>query len=68
MLFFSFQGSEWLSTLVIGADGNWEVRVKANIAVRADGRINSSPIVSIEPIIRLQQGCDHEVRIPGELL
>ncbi len=66
IFFYSFTGCCWIS-LVTGGSG-WEVRVKANIAVRADGRINSSPIVSIEPIIRLQQGFDQVLHIQGELL
>ena len=45
--------------------GDWEVRVKGNTTRRPDGTINSSPITSSTPIVRLQHGCDHIYRIPG---
>ena len=30
-----------------------------------DGLINSSPVVNIPPIIQLQHGCSHTIKIPG---
>jgi len=57
----------WISTLVVGADSSWEVRVKGNLTTRADtGSVNSSPISTMSPIVRLQQGCSHTIRIPGK--
>ena len=46
--------------------GSWEVRVKGNLTQREDtGRINSSPVSAISPIVRLQHGCNHTIEIPG---
>lgn len=54
----------WISTLVYGRDSYWEVRVKGNLSPRPDnGMINSSPVTTITPIVRLQHGCTHDVRI-----
>ena len=30
------------------------------------GQINSSPVSAMSPILRLQYGCRHVIRIPGE--
>ena len=60
---YSFPGCCWIS-LVYGG-GSWEVTVKGNTARRLDGTINSSPVTSSTPILRLQHGCDHIYRIPG---
>ena len=63
---YSFTGAAWIS-LVIGG-GGWEVRVKVNLTRRMDtGEINTSPISAITPIIRLQHGCNHTIKIPGGL-
>ena len=46
---------------------SWEVRVKGNLTQRTDnGLINSSPISTITPIIRLQYGCSQTIVIPGK--
>ena len=46
--------------------GWWEVRVKVDLTLRADtGRINTSPVTAVLPIIRLQHGCSHTIQIPG---
>ncbi len=38
-----------------------------DLRTRADiGVINSSPIISMSPIVRLQKGCDHVIRLPGK--
>ncbi|KAL3881494.1 hypothetical protein ACJMK2_027926 [Sinanodonta woodiana] len=61
---FGFQGGAWIS-LVHAGNGNWEMRVKANLAPRADtGRVNSAPQFDISPIVRLSYGCQHKIRIP----
>lgn len=44
--------------------GSWEVRVKGNLARRSNGRVNSSPVTTSTPIVRLQSGCTHNIRIP----
>ena len=65
-IIYSFIGGNWIS-LVIGG-GGWEVRVKVNLTRRMDtGEINTSPISAITPIIRLQHGCNHTIKIPGGL-
>ncbi len=59
-----YSGNAWIE-LVIGG-GSWEVRVKGNLTMRQDiGRINTSPITTATPILRLQHGCNHTVTIPG---
>ena len=64
----SFYSCCWISTLVYGRDGEWEVRVRGSIARRPDGLINSSPMTSSNPIFRLQHGCNHVIRIPGNVV
>ena len=47
----------------------WNLQVTFNLQRRSDnGRINSSPVTSTNPIIRLQQGCTHHIRILGNIL
>ena len=56
----------WIS-LIIGSEGSWEFRVRGNLTYREDtGLINSSPVVNILPLIRLQHGCNHIIKIPGK--
>ena len=63
---FRFTSCCWISTLAVGADGGWEVRVKGTLETRADtGSVNSSPISAMSPIVHLQQGCYHAIQIPG---
>ena len=63
---FRFAGGNWIGTLAVGAHGSWEVRVKGTLTTRADtGSVNSSPISAMSPIVHLQQGCYHEIQIPG---
>ena len=58
-----YTGNAWIG-LVYGG-GRWEIRVKGNLAPRSDnGRINSSPVTTSTPIVRLQSGCMHTYRIP----
>ena len=52
--------------MVAGGSG-WELRVKGNLSRRADnGLINTSPISTMAPIVRLQHGCNHTIVIPGK--
>lgn len=49
-----------------GSKAGWELRVKGNLSRRADnGLINTSPISTMAPIVRLQHGCNHTIVIPG---
>ena len=60
-----FWGGAWIS-LIIGG-GGWDVLVRGNLTRREDtGQINSSPVSVMSPILRLQYGCRHVIRIPGE--
>ena len=62
-----FSGGNWISTLIFGSDGGWDVLVRGNLTRREDtGQINSSPVSAMSPILRLQYGCRHVIRIPGE--
>ena len=61
---YRFTGSAWVALLQGGS--GWELRVKGNLAPRADnGRINSSPITAIPPLVRLRHGATHTIVIPG---
>ena len=65
---YRFASTNWL-LVVIGRnrfDLNWELLVKGNLSLRKDtGLINSSPVVNMQPLIRLQHGCNHTIKIPG---
>lgn len=59
-----YAGYAWIGLQIGG--GGWEVRVKGNVSQRADsGRVNTSPVTAVLPVIRLQQGCNHTIEIPG---
>ena len=54
--------------MVIGG-GRWELRVRGNLTYREDtGLVNSSPVVNIPPLIRLQYGCNSTIKIPGKAI
>jgi len=54
--------------LADGRDPRWEVRVKGNLTRRAgNGLINTSPVSTMPLIVRVQQGCNHTIEIPGEI-
>ncbi|KAK3599693.1 hypothetical protein CHS0354_037164 [Potamilus streckersoni] len=43
----------------MGGDSSWKLQAKAKVVKRVDtGRINSSPVTSISPIVRIQYGCN----------
>lgn len=48
---FGFVSGAWLSTLVVGANGNWNLITRINTFLRPDGLLNSSPIATTLPII-----------------
>ena len=61
---YRFTGGSWARVFPRGS--RWELRVKGNLAPRADnGRINSSPIAAIPPLVRLRHGTTHTFAIPG---
>jgi hypothetical protein len=60
-----FASNAWIS-LVTGG-GRWELRVRGTLTHRGDtGLINSSPVVNLPPLIRLQHGCNQTIKIPGK--
>ena len=41
--------------------------MKGSLAPRADnGKINSSPITAVSPVLRLRHGATHNITIPGK--
>lgn len=64
--FFSFKGSAWISSIINMRGGDWMLRTTASLVKRNDtGKINSSPKSVMQPIVRLQLGCNHTITIPG---
>ncbi|XP_033103598.1 integrin beta-like protein A [Anneissia japonica] len=60
-----FTGGDWIGSLIIGSNGRWSLPMSVNLTRRQDtGRLNSSPISSITPVVRLQYGCNHTLVIP----
>ena len=59
-----FTGCCWISLVAGGS--RWEIRVKGNLTRRTDnGLINTSPISTMSPVVRLQYGCNHTLQVPG---
>ncbi|XP_076071887.1 uncharacterized protein LOC143043490 isoform X1 [Mytilus galloprovincialis] len=55
----------WISTLVVGRDSSWILLVTANLSIRNDtGKINTSPISAMQPIVRFKYGCSYSLTIP----
>lgn len=63
----SYSSCCWIS-LTNGGNGNWFLSTTVNLTRRQDiyGKINSSPISALSPIVRLQQGCPRTISIPAE--
>ena len=62
---YRFADCCWISLVIGGTD--WEFRVRGNLTYREDtGLVNSSPVVNIPPLVRIQQGCSHTIKIPGK--
>ena len=60
-----YASSNWIPLIVGGR--SWEVRVKGNLTRRADNsRVNTSPVTSVTPIVRLRHGCSHRIVIPNQ--
>ena len=65
-LLSSYSTCCWIS-LTNGGNGDWFLSTTVNLTRRQDnGRINSSPISALSPIVRLQQGCPNTISIPAE--
>nr|XP_058952658.1 uncharacterized protein LOC131780054 isoform X2 [Pocillopora verrucosa] len=62
----SYSSCCWIS-LANGGNGDWLLSTTVNLTRRQDsGKINSSPISAISPIVRHQQGCPKTITIPAE--
>ena len=56
-----FTGGDWLTPF----DAEWNISTTFSTAKRNDtGRINSTPRAITSPVLRLQAGCNHIIRIP----
>lgn len=53
-----FNGGAWYA-LAIGGGGNWQATGKINLAIRPDGKINTSPVTSTLPIIYREINVQH---------
>ncbi|CAC5388868.1 Neurogenic locus protein delta,Protein eyes shut homolog,Neurogenic locus Notch protein,Neurogenic locus notch homolog protein 3,Protein eyes shut,Neurogenic locus notch homolog protein 1,Fibropellin-3,Protein crumbs homolog 2,Sushi, nidogen and EGF-like domain-containing protein 1,Protein jagged-1a,Sushi, von Willebrand factor type A, EGF and pentraxin domain-containing protein 1,Neurogenic locus notch homolog protein 2,Delta-like protein B,Protein crumbs homolog 1,Delta-like protein D,Protein jagged-1,Pr len=60
---FGYAGSNWVSLVKGGS--SWSLMATANLTVRSDtGLINSPPIFSMQPVVRLKQSCSYSIKIP----
>ena len=57
----------WQSLRNGGSSDSIRMTMTADLATRTDtGVINSSPVVTMTPIVRLLAGCQHSVKIPSK--
>ncbi|CAG2206265.1 unnamed protein product [Mytilus edulis] len=62
---FGLTGCCWLPLNEAGAEAGYILRARVDLTNRSDtGRINSSPISAMQPVFRLNQGCDYIIKIP----
>ena len=55
-----FTGNAWIAPF----NSNWNISTTFSLVTRNDtGRINSSPRAITAPVIRLQEGCNHTIRL-----
>ena len=64
----SFKGNFWIELVSLKTNRHnayWELRAKYNTSLRSDTyRMNSSPITLIPPVIKIQRGKIHDIKIP----
>ncbi|CAC5383898.1 unnamed protein product [Mytilus coruscus] len=61
-----FKGNAWIHAIIDMRGTDWILRTTASLVTRNDtGKINSSPKSVMQPIVRLQLGCNHTIAIPG---
>jgi len=61
LMAIGFTGGDWISPF----DSNWNISTTFSSTRRNDtGRINSTPRAIINPVIRLQAGCNHTIKVP----
>ena len=64
----SMHGLFWID-LNIGRFSGWEVRVKGDLVARGDnGKINTPPVTTMRPLVRLHYNSSGKLRIPGEVV
>ncbi|CAC5402764.1 unnamed protein product [Mytilus coruscus] len=62
---FGLTGCCWIPLNEAGAAAGYILRARADLTTRSDtGRINSSPISAMQPVFRLNQGCEYTIKIP----
>lgn len=67
VLIYSYTSCCWISSLSRYADSQWLVSGEIDLSPRSDnGKINSSPVTRSLAVIRFQEGCPKEIRIPVE--
>ena len=67
MLFLSSYSSCCWISLTNGGNSNWFLSTTVDLTRRRDnGKINTSPISALFPIVRIQQGCSKTISIPAE--
>lgn len=60
---FSYSGSAW-AALVVGG-GSWNIQLTINTINRTDtGKVNSSPQISMAPMLIVRQGFQYALNIP----
>lgn len=63
---FRFEGCCWQSLSNGASSSSMRMTMTTDLQPRSDsGVINSSPVVTMTPIVRLLAGCQHSIRIPG---
>eukprot|EP00105_Crassostrea_gigas_P037277 XP_019921425.1 PREDICTED: integrin beta-like protein D [Crassostrea gigas] len=63
---FRLEGCCWQSLSNGASSGTMRMTLTADLQPRSDtGVINSSPVVTMTPVVRLLAGCQHSLRIPG---
>ncbi|XP_052687753.1 uncharacterized protein LOC128166542 isoform X2 [Crassostrea angulata] len=62
---FRLEGCCWQSLSNGASSGSMRMTLTADLQPRSDtGVINSSPVVTMTPVVRLLAGCQHSLRIP----
>lgn len=61
----SYSSGQWISTLVVGSDSDWELRVKFGLAhILTRRTTNHSPQPKMSPVVNAMFGCNTTLVIP----
>lgn len=60
--YLSYTGAAWIYLLNGGY--SWSLITKIDFSKKINNKINEPPITSMVPLINLQAGCYHEIRVP----